>query len=52
MKANIIEIAEKAGTSIATVSRVLNNSEKVRYSTRKKILEIMDVKPVGPTTTG
>jgi DNA-binding LacI/PurR family transcriptional regulator len=42
MKVNIIEIAARAGTSIATVSRVLNNSEKVRYNTRKKILDLIE----------
>jgi DNA-binding LacI/PurR family transcriptional regulator len=42
MKVNIVEIAAKAGTSIATVSRVLNNSEKVRYATRKKILALIE----------
>jgi DNA-binding LacI/PurR family transcriptional regulator len=42
MKVNIIDIAQRASTSIATVSRVLNNSEKVRQATRKKILDIIE----------
>ena len=42
MKVNIVDIAQKASTSIATVSRVLNNSEKVRQATRKKILDIIE----------
>lgn len=38
----IYDIAEKAGVSVATVSRVLNNSDKVRPKTRQKILDIME----------
>lgn len=32
----IYDISKKAGVSIATVSRVLNGSDKVRPSTKKK----------------
>lgn len=39
---NIYEISEKAGVSIATVSRVLNGSSKVSEKTRKKILMVME----------
>ena len=38
---NIREIAEKAGVSVATVSRVMNHPESVADSTRKKIEEII-----------
>lgn len=38
---NIRNIAEKAGVSVATVSRVLNHPETVAESTRKTIEEIM-----------
>lgn len=38
---NIYDISKKAGCSIATVSRVLNGSDKVSEKTRKKILDIM-----------
>lgn len=38
---NIYDISKKAGVSIATVSRVMNGSDKVSEKTRKKILEIM-----------
>ena len=34
----IYDISEKAGVSIATVSRVLNNSSNVSESTRKKVM--------------
>ncbi len=37
----IYDIAEKCGVSIATVSRVLNNSAGVRPQTRQKVLEVM-----------
>ena len=35
---NIYDISQKAGVSIATVSRVLNGSDKVSDKTRKKVL--------------
>jgi LacI family transcriptional regulator/LacI family asc operon transcriptional repressor len=38
---NIYDISKKAGVSIATVSRVMNGSDKVSEKTRKKILDIM-----------
>ena len=39
---NITEIAKRANVSIATVSRVLNNPEKVKKETRKKILDLIE----------
>lgn len=39
---NIITIAQKAGTSKSTVSRVINGSGPVKESTRKKVLETME----------
>lgn len=38
---NIYDISKKAGVSIATVSRVMNGSDKVSERTRQKILDIM-----------
>lgn len=38
----IYDISEKAGVSIATVSRVLNGSPNVRPKTKKKVLEIIE----------
>ncbi len=38
---NIYDISEKAGVSIATVSRVLNNSARVSQKTREKVLAVM-----------
>ena len=47
-KNSIYEIANKAGVSIATVSRVLNNSSLVKDSTKKrvqKVIEELDYRP-------
>ena len=38
----IYDISQKAGVSIATVSRVLNGSDKVSPKTRKKVLDVME----------
>ncbi len=38
---NIYDIADKAGVSIATVSRVLNDSPNVRALTRERVLEVI-----------
>ena len=39
---NIYDIAEKAGVSVATVSRVINNSANVSEKNRSKVMEIID----------
>jgi LacI family transcriptional regulator len=41
MRATIYTVAERAGVSIATVSRVLNNSPKISAETRAKVLLAM-----------
>ncbi len=38
----IYDISEKAGVSIATVSRVLNGSRNVSEKTRKKVLDVIE----------
>jgi LacI family transcriptional regulator len=38
----IYDIAEKAGVSIATVSRVMNKNEGISDKTRKKVLKVAD----------
>lgn len=38
----IYDIAKKAGVSIATVSRVVNNSEGIADKTREKVLKVAD----------
>lgn len=39
---NIYDISKEAGVSIATVSRVLNESSNVRPSTRKKVMDVIE----------
>lgn len=39
---NIYDVSEKAGVSIATVSRVLNGSPNVSEKTRNKVLSVME----------
>ncbi len=39
---NIYDIAEEAGVSIATVSRVINDSPKVSEKTKKRVMEIIE----------
>ena len=41
-EANIYDVAEKAGVGIGTVSRVLNESQKVKKETQDKVLEAIE----------
>ena len=41
-KITIVELAEMAGVSTATVSRVINNTGKVDKEKKEKILELID----------
>ena len=48
MRIKLSDIAEKAGVSVSTVSRTLNNPEKVSHSTRLRVLKVineLDYKP-------
>jgi DNA-binding LacI/PurR family transcriptional regulator len=40
-KVTIIDVAEKAGVAVATVSRVINGKDDVSAETRSKVLEVM-----------
>lgn len=40
-KVNIYDVAEKAGVGIGTVSRVINNSDKVKKETKEKVIKVM-----------
>ncbi len=42
MKVTIKDVAEKAGVSIATVSRVINNSDQVSALVRERVLEVIE----------
>ncbi|MCL6548014.1 MAG: LacI family transcriptional regulator [Alicyclobacillus sp.] len=42
MKPTIYDIAQRAGVSIATVSHVLNNTGRLRASTRQKVLRVIE----------
>ncbi|MBM7646633.1 LacI family transcriptional regulator [Scopulibacillus daqui] len=42
MKPTIYDVAEKAGVSIATVSKVINNTGKISDKTKQKVLKIME----------
>ncbi len=46
---NIYDIAREAGVSIATVSRVVNGSNKVKASTRTKVEEILHKHSYAPS---
>jgi LacI family transcriptional regulator len=46
---NIYDIAQEAGVSIATVSRVLNGSPKVKKSTRQKVEGILERSRYSPS---
>ena len=41
-KVTIYNVALKADVSLATVSRVLNNPEKVKKETRERVLKVID----------
>ena len=49
---NIYDIADKAGVSIATVSRVLNDSPNVRAQTRDRVLEVIRQEGYTPNAFG
>jgi len=42
MPSTVYTVAEKAGVSIATVSRVINNSAKVHPRTRDKVMKVIE----------
>lgn len=46
---NIKEIAQLAGVSVATISRVLNHPEQVLPETRERVLAIMEATIIPPT---
>lgn len=49
MRSSIIDVAQKAGVSIATVSRVLNGSEKVRPETRERVMQVINEMKYAPS---
>ena len=49
---NIKDIAALADTSVATVSRVINNDEHVSDETRKRVLEVIQAADYKPNLMG
>jgi len=47
---NIYDVSKKAGVSIATVSRVINNSAHVSTKTREKVLKVIEEAAYIPNT--
>lgn len=50
-RAGVVDIAQEAGVSIATVSRVLNDSPKVAPATREHVLRIMREREFRPNVS-
>lgn len=48
MRSSIVDVANKAGVSIATVSRVLNDSDKVKAKTREKVMAVINEMKYAP----
>lgn len=48
MSLTIYDISNQAGVSIATVSRVLNGSDNVKESTRKKVMSVIEKNGYAP----
>jgi len=42
MRIKLSDIAKKAGVSVSTVSRALNNPDEVKVSTRNKVLKVIN----------
>ena len=49
---NIKDIAALAETSVATVSRVINNDDYVSEETRKRVLEVIEASGYKPNLVG
>ena len=49
-KPTITDIAQAAGVSLATVSRILNNKPDVSEKTRKRVLKIIEEQGYAPQT--
>lgn len=49
---NIKDIAALAETSVATVSRVINNDDNVSAETRKRVLEVIKATGYKPNLVG
>lgn len=50
MKPTIYDVAKKAGVSIATVSKVVNNTGRISEKTRKKVIDIINTMDYQPSS--
>mgnify|MGYP001161974835 CR=1 FL=1 len=50
-KTTIVDIAEAAGVSVSTVSRILNNKPDVAAETRHRVLQVIEEKRFAPQIT-
>ena len=48
----IKDVAQRAGVSVATVSRVMNGSNKVSETTRQRVLEVIEELSYRPNLLG
>ena len=51
MPVTIKDVAKKAGVSIATVSKIMNNKPSISEATRQRVLQVMEELNYHPQTS-